>query len=55
MARIDIRNLDEETLTKLDEQLKKYGINNRADYIRLLINLDIMTNIISLIKQCNDQ
>jgi metal-responsive CopG/Arc/MetJ family transcriptional regulator len=54
MARIDIRNLDEETLTKLDEQMKKYGINNRADYIRLLINLDIMTNIVSLIKQCND-
>jgi len=51
MARIDIRNLDDETLEKLDEQCKKYGISNRADYIRLLINLDILTNIVGIINK----
>lgn len=51
MPRIDIRNLDEDTLKKLDEQCKKYGIDSRSDYIRLLINLDIMTNIVSIIQK----
>lgn len=50
MPRIDIRDLDEETIKKLDEQCKKYGINSRSDYIRMLINLDIMSNIVELIK-----
>lgn len=50
MARIDIRNIDDETLKQLDSQCKKYGINNRADYIRLLIKLDILTNIVQSIK-----
>lgn len=50
MARIDIRDLDDETLQQLDEQCKKYGISSRADYIRLLIQLDIMTNIAQIIK-----
>lgn len=50
MARIDIRDLDDETLKQLDEQCKKYGINSRAEYIRLLIKMDIMTNIVQLIK-----
>lgn len=50
MARIDIRDLDDETLQQLDEQCKKYGINSRADYIRLLIKMDIMTNIVQIIK-----
>lgn len=50
MARIDIRDLDEETLQKLDKQCEKYGISSRSDYIRMLIKLDIMTNIVQLIK-----
>ena len=50
MARIDIRDIDNETLQQLDEQCKKYGINSRADYIRLLIKMDIMTNIIQKIR-----
>jgi len=51
MARIDIRDLDEETLQQLDEQCKKYGISSRSDYIRMLIKLDIMTNIVGKIKE----
>jgi metal-responsive CopG/Arc/MetJ family transcriptional regulator len=50
MARIDIRDLDDETLQQLDEQSKKYGINSRADYIRLLIKMDILTNIVQKIR-----
>lgn len=50
MARIEIKDLDENLIKKLDEQRKKYGINNRSDYLRLLINLDIMTNIVQIIK-----
>ena len=50
MPRIDIRDIDEETLQQLDEQCKKYGINSRADYIRLLIKMDIMTNIVQKIR-----
>lgn len=50
MARIDIRDIDNETLQQLDKQCKKYGINSRADYIRLLIKMDIMTNIIQKIR-----
>lgn len=50
MARIDIRDLDEETMKLLDEQCNKYGINSRSDYIRMLIKLDIMTNIVKIIK-----
>jgi metal-responsive CopG/Arc/MetJ family transcriptional regulator len=50
MARIDIRDLDDETLKQLDEQCQKYGINNRSDYIRMLIKLDIMTHVVQIIK-----
>jgi metal-responsive CopG/Arc/MetJ family transcriptional regulator len=50
MARIDIRDLDEDTLKLLDEQCKKYGISSRSDYIRMLIKLDIMTNMVQIIK-----
>lgn len=53
MARIDIRDLDDETLQQLDKQCEKYGINSRADYIRLLIKMDIMTNIVQIIRQDN--
>lgn len=53
MARIDIRDLDDETLKLVDEQCKKYGINSRSDYIRLLIKLDILTNIIQIINAKN--
>lgn len=50
LNRIDIRNLDDETVKKLDEQRKKLGIGSRVDYIRMLIHLDIMTNIAERIK-----
>lgn len=51
MPRIDIRDIDEETLNQLDEQCKKYGISSRADYIRLLIKMDILTDIVQKIRQ----
>jgi len=50
MPRIDIRDLDDETLHKLDEQCEKYGISSRSDYIRMLIKLDIMTDIAKRIR-----
>ena len=53
MPRIDIRDLDDDTLRLLDEQCEKYGIRNRSDYIRMLIKLDIMTNIVErILKDC---
>lgn len=51
MSRIDIRDLDEETLKQLDGQCQRYGIKSRSDYIRMLIKLDIMTHIVDIIKQ----
>ena len=51
MPRIDIRDLDKETIEQLDEQCKKYGINSRADYIRMLIKLDILTDIVKIINK----
>jgi len=50
VPRIDIRDLDEDTIKLLDEQCTKYGINSRADYIRLLIKMDILTNIVQKIR-----
>lgn len=55
MPRIDIRDLDDETIQKLDNQCEKYGIKSRADYVRLLINLDILTNIIGRIDNENHE
>ncbi|MGX7745853.1 hypothetical protein [Rhodopseudomonas parapalustris] len=55
MARIDIRDIDDETMKQLDEQCEKYGVNSRADYIRLLIKMDIMTDIVQRINQVDDQ
>ncbi|MBL4932270.1 ribbon-helix-helix protein, CopG family [Clostridium paridis] len=53
MPRIDIKDIDEETLRKLDEQCKKYGVKSRSDYIRLLIKMDIMTSIVERINKEN--
>ncbi|WP_113675899.1 hypothetical protein [Vallitalea guaymasensis] len=50
MARIDIRDLDNETLDQIDKQCKMYDVKSRSDYIRLLINMDIMTNIVKKIQ-----
>jgi len=51
MARIDIRDIDDDTLKKIDKQKKKYGLKSRTDYIKLLINLDILTNIVEKINE----
>jgi metal-responsive CopG/Arc/MetJ family transcriptional regulator len=55
MARIDIRDLDDETLKQLDEQCQRYGISSRSDYIRMLIKLDIMTHIVQIVKEQEDK
>ena len=51
MARIDLRDIGEETLKKIDEQKEKYGLKTRTEYIKLLINLDILTNIVERINK----
>ena len=50
VPRIDIRNITEEELRKLDNQVKKLGLSSRSDYIRLIINLDAATGLMKLIK-----
>ena len=50
MPRIDIRDLDEKTMQQLDEQCQKYGFASRSEYIRMLIKLDILTDIIQRIR-----
>ena len=50
MARIDIRNLTDEQIIKLDQQMTKLGLKNRADYIRLIIELDSATGLIEQLK-----
>lgn len=51
MPRIDIRNITETELQKLDNQVKKLGLSSRSDYIRLIINLDEVTNLIKKLKE----
>lgn len=46
MPRIDIRNISTQTLKDVDTQRTKYGISNRAEYIRLLIHLDLLTDML---------
>lgn len=53
MGRIDIRNIDDETMKQIDAQCDKYGISKRVDYIRLLIKLDVLTNIVEIIQSSN--
>jgi antitoxin component of RelBE/YafQ-DinJ toxin-antitoxin module len=47
-SRIDIR-LSEEEKQQAQVQASKFGLSV-SDYIRMLINLDIMTNIVQRIK-----
>lgn len=42
-----VRDLDDGTLEKIDKQKKKYGIKSRSEYIRLLVNVDLLTNILN--------
>jgi hypothetical protein len=46
MARIDIRDLDDDTIKELDRQCIEYGIPSRKAYLKLLIKLDILTKIV---------
>lgn len=51
MGRVDVRDIDDDTMKQLDEQCKKYGIKNRTEYVRLLIKLDILTDIVGRINK----
>jgi type III secretion system FlhB-like substrate exporter len=64
IPRIDIRNIDEDILIGIDEQIKELKlikearninieIDNRSDYLRLLLDMDIMTNMIDVVAKIN--
>lgn len=48
--RIDIGIINHEILNEIDEQREKIGIENRQDYLRFLINMDLKTNIKDIIE-----
>jgi len=50
MARIDVRDITEEQILKLDAQVAKLGLKSRSDYIRLIIELDSATGLIKKLK-----
>lgn len=50
MARIDIRDITQDQLDKLDAQVKKLELKSRSDYIRLIIELDAASGIIERLK-----
>jgi len=47
-SRIDIRLTDEEK-QQAQDQASKFGLSV-SDYIRMIIQMDIMTNIVQIIK-----
>lgn len=51
MARLDVRDITDEQLSKLDAQVVKLGLKNRSDYIRLIIELDAATGLIERLKE----
>lgn len=53
MARIDIRDLTNEQIEKLDKQVALLGLKSRSNYIRLIIELDAATGLIELLKGIN--
>jgi metal-responsive CopG/Arc/MetJ family transcriptional regulator len=50
MPRIDVRDITEEQLAKLDTQVTKLGLKNRSEYIRLIIELDSATGLLERIR-----
>ena len=50
MARLDVRDITEEQLQKLDTQVKKLGLKSRSEYIRLMIEVDSATGLIEKLK-----
>lgn len=50
MPRVDIQNITEEQLKKLDSQVQKLGLKNRSDYIRLIIELDSATGLLEKLR-----
>ena len=51
MSRIDIRDITEEQLGKIDNQVKVLGLKSRSDYIRLIIELDSATGLIQILQE----
>jgi len=50
MARIDIRDISDEQLVKLDKQVALLSLKSRSEYIRLIIELDCATGLIDKLK-----
>jgi len=51
MARIDIRDLTENQVIKLDKQVNSLGLKSRSNYIRLIIELDMAAALKSFVKK----
>lgn len=50
MARIDVRDITEDQILKLDAQVTKLGLKSRSEYIRLIIELDAASGLIERLK-----
>lgn len=51
MPRINVRDLTDEQIIKLDSQVIKLGLKSRSEYIRLIIELDSATGLIEKLKE----
>ena len=51
MARLDIRDMSDELLAKLDKQVALLSLKSRSEYIRLIIELDSATGLIKTLKE----
>lgn len=51
MARIDIRDITDAQIAKLDAQVLKLGLKSRSEYIRLIIELDSATGLIEKLRK----
>ena len=50
MPRIDVKDITQEQLDKLDKQVKRLGLKSRSDYIRLIIEVDAASTLIKRVK-----
>lgn len=51
MPRIDIKDLTNEEIAEIDKQVEKYGFTNRVAYVKYLLKLDVLSDVIELIKE----
>lgn len=51
LARIDIKDLTEEEIEAIDRQAEKYGFTSRVAYVKFLIKLDVLSDVVEIIKE----